>query len=278
MGDPDQGYGPQQPGGWIYTTLPYVEGAGAYNIGQGLPWDQKYTELAKQMEHVESVFICPSRRQAIGYPGYNPDGKPADGFKKPHNSELPVTVAKTDYAINRGPGAPGFAQGGEPSADCLMPTGGLTGGTSPGTYPTCTWHTTLPTAKSSFDGVSAWRMGARMGQIIDGASKTILVGEKFLQPRFYELGYGDPPNFNKNNGGDNSSMYQGYDYDNARRGEPAQDSDDPDYDGDGFQRFGSAHTGSVNISFCDGSVQSIDYDVDENVFGEYVKRNNKDAL
>jgi prepilin-type processing-associated H-X9-DG protein len=137
---------------------------------------------------------------------------------------------------------------------------------------------TLSDAQQRLQGISAFRSSARMAQIVDGASKTVLVGEKFLQPRFYELGYGDLPDYNKWNGGDNSSAYQGYDYDNARHEHPMQDTDDETLNGDGFQRFGSAHSGAVNISMCDGSVQSIDYDIDENVWGDLIKRNNKDAI
>ena len=37
-----------------------------------------------------------------------------------------------------------------------------------------------------------------------------------MVPRFYEQGYGDPPTWNSFNGGDNNSMYQGYDIDSTR--------------------------------------------------------------
>src|SRR5262245_8130625 len=36
MGDPDQGYGPQQPGGWIYAVAPYLEEQAVFNLGKGL--------------------------------------------------------------------------------------------------------------------------------------------------------------------------------------------------------------------------------------------------
>ena len=58
-----------------------------------------------------------------------------------------------------------------------------------------------------------------MAQITDGTSKTALVGEKSMKPLFYDLGYGDPndsPPYSKGNGGDNNSMYQGYDIDTIR--------------------------------------------------------------
>ena len=36
-GDPDMGFGPRQPGGWIYSTLPFVEAGAIWQIGTGLP-------------------------------------------------------------------------------------------------------------------------------------------------------------------------------------------------------------------------------------------------
>ena len=38
VGDPDRGYGPNQPGGWTYSLLAYVEGINIRNIGKGLPY------------------------------------------------------------------------------------------------------------------------------------------------------------------------------------------------------------------------------------------------
>jgi prepilin-type processing-associated H-X9-DG protein len=168
--------------------------------------------------------------------------------------------------------------GGAPSAFCLQETDDpFGGGTSPAAYPKCDWHIADPLlAWQNFDGVSGWRIGAKISQIIDGASKTALVGEKMMEPRFYDgtcEETGDNPS--KGNGGDNNSMFQGYDYDNTRWGYPNPDEDGV---GNSHSRFGSAHPGGFHLAMCDGSVQTIDYDIDERVWGDYVKRNNKDYL
>ncbi|MGD9633994.1 MAG: DUF1559 domain-containing protein, partial [Pirellulales bacterium] len=289
MGDPDQGIGPQQPGGWIYTTGPFLEEQAVFNLGAGLPWAEKKKELSKQMAAVVPVFNCPSRRSPNNQPARDSSGlKACDGgyaegdIKGLRNAILPYTLAKTDYAINPGPGHPAYPDYSEAAeAGCLEPNELSENGK--GSYPNCKWHFNLATGGSSFAGVSAFRMGAKMGQIIDGASQTILVGEKNVQPMFYS---GECPctggNPSKGNGGDNNSMYQGSDYDNSRTGQPHQDEDQTDPicsgDGIGHNDFGSAHAGACNISFCDGSVRSIEYEIDEKVFGEFVKRNNRDAL
>jgi prepilin-type N-terminal cleavage/methylation domain-containing protein/prepilin-type processing-associated H-X9-DG protein len=291
MGDPDQGIGPQQPGGWIYSMSPYLEEGAVFHLGGGLPWDDKKVALSDQMSHVSSTFICPSRRAAIGYPAYSPSGKSCDGGNLPRNAILPSLVAKTDYVINNGPGAPDFAggSGGAPTADCLQSSANAVDPdvTDAAKYPDCNFHVKnekLPELKARFAGVSAFRMAAKISQIIDGTSQTLLVGEKRMQPRFYEdiCDRDGPPCSNSNpsrgNGGDNNSMYQGYDYDNSRTGNPALDQDIGNTDcndgGTVHESFGSPHTGGVNIAYCDGSVQTINYDIDEDVWGEKIKRNN----
>ena len=285
MGDPDQGIGPQQPGGWIYTTAPYLEEQALFFLGKGLSWNDKKVELAKQMGTVIPVYNCPSRRTGFNQPALSSNGNYCDGGNASvlRNANQPASLAKTDYAIN-GLGGPSYPNGVQcAEAGCLEPNE-LSGGK--GSYPNCNWHTpgaAYPEAARNLAGISGFRMAAKMRQIVDGASQTILVGEKMVQPRFYE---GDCPctgsNPSKGNGGDNSSMFQGADYDQTRTSNPQRDEDigilcDSD-GGDHFQRFGSAHPGACHIAFCDGSVRAIDYDIDEVMFGEFLKRNNSESL
>jgi prepilin-type processing-associated H-X9-DG protein len=116
-----------------------------------------------------------------------------------------------------------------------------------------------------------------MGQIVDGASQTVLVGEKIMQPYFYEHscpGTGSEPS--KGNGGDNSSMYQGWDIDSSRKQGLAQDHNANNITDGVGNGFGGPHTGGANIAFCDGSVRSISYDVEG--FTAMVRRNDADNL
>jgi prepilin-type processing-associated H-X9-DG protein/prepilin-type N-terminal cleavage/methylation domain-containing protein len=286
MGDPDLGVGPQQPGGWIYTTAPYLEEQAVFNLGKGLAWNDKKVELGKQMQHVVPVYNCPTRRTGQDQPAYSASGTPCESGHFPKNSELPPTIAKTDYVINGGPspnsGAGG--SGGAPDERCLQGSD-LDGNSVPGEYPNCDWHiggqgSSAATIRAEYwkgvDGVSGWRIGAKMQQIVDGASKTLLVGEKMVEPRFYNGECNESGNPSTGNGGDNNSMYQGWDIDNARGGGPPQQ--DADNFSGSHSRFGSPHPGGANISFCDGSVQTIDFDIDGKVWGDYLKRDNKDYL
>jgi prepilin-type N-terminal cleavage/methylation domain-containing protein/prepilin-type processing-associated H-X9-DG protein len=280
MGDPDKGYGPQQPGGWIFQVTPYLEEQTVFSIGKGLQPAQKAEELKKQMSAVISAFNCPSRRRAAALPAFAPDGKYAErdtGGSEllPYNVSPPDTMAKTDYAINGGSGRTPPTTPALPPPNAAPPLATDCGGG----WPNCLGMADdLKRIMDSFNGVSTRYTGARVAQITDGTSKTALVGEKSMKPLFYDLGYGDPsdnPPYSKGNGGDNNSMYQGYDIDTIRwiGSQPQQYSDSLGADHD--RNFGSAHPGSLNLAMCDGSVQSVSHDVDEVVWESYGSR--KDA-
>ena len=47
VGDPDRGTGKQQPGGWLYSILPYMEQLSLYQLGgDGMPDAWTSTQLA----------------------------------------------------------------------------------------------------------------------------------------------------------------------------------------------------------------------------------------
>jgi prepilin-type N-terminal cleavage/methylation domain-containing protein/prepilin-type processing-associated H-X9-DG protein len=275
MGDPDKGYGPQQPGGWIYQATPYLEEQAIRDVGKGLSPAAKAEALKQQMSAVIPVFNCPSRRRAIALSARNPLGKYTEvddsgNEKPPYNAAVPDTLAKTDYAINGGSGrAPGTQSGGFPP-NAAPPLATDCGGG----YPNCVGMAAdLDAIAKSWNGISTKMYGAKVSQITDGTSKTALVGEKALPPRFYDTGYGDPPTYGGgSDGGDNNSMYQGYDLDTTRwiGRVPQQDSDR--LPADHYNDFGSAHPGGLHMAMCDGSVQAISYDIDEDVWSSYGAR------
>jgi prepilin-type N-terminal cleavage/methylation domain-containing protein/prepilin-type processing-associated H-X9-DG protein len=265
MGDPDRGVGRGQPGGWIYQVCPFLEEANVFNVAKGLTEAQKKTELRKQIGHVIPTFNCPSRRPAIALQGY----------EWAYNVDLDASVvhAKTDYAINGG-GNKLSTLGGGPASACLAAYPNWSGA-----FSSCRYINNEQTIASDFDGVSTDHTGAKLKQITDGTSKTILAGEKYINPNYYTFGQpgqqgqtapdpGDP--------GDNNAMYQGYDMDQTRWANTGNlpEQDRPGYDGKGANIFGSAHPGALNVVFCDGSVQTIEYEVEANVWNDYGRRDN----
>lgn len=278
MGDPDKGHGAKQPGGWIYHATPYLEETAVFEVGKGLTGLQKADELKKQLGAGIPTFVCPTRRTVTSLSSRNPLGlytevDTSGTEKPPYNASIPDMLAKTDYAINGGSGAHPSTQSGGYPPNAAPPLATDCGGG----WANCVGLAAdLKDIDDNFNGISTRCTGAKIAQITDGTSKTALVGEKALPVRFYLTGYGDPPKYDSGDGGDNNSMYQGYDYDNTRwiGGVPEQDNDSAGFTAGHHARFGSAHAGALNMSFCDGSVQSIAYDIDDYVWGGYGARNN----
>ena len=132
------------------------------------------------------------------------------------------------------------------------------------------WTTTTDRQTPFFQtGISYYRSEVRPAQVLDGLSKTYLCGEKFLSSRLY-----DDVNVTEDIAmmGDNQSAWCGYEWDNHRVASspsspwPADDyrpqQDSPAFGAAGCFAFGSAHPGSLNMAFCDGSVREIAYDID----------------
>ena len=97
LGYPEYGYGKNQPGGWMYNILPFMEEQNLHDLGKG------QTTLAARkaatVQRVQSPFEgmnCPSRRRANTYPFLN---NPPVTFAIADPFEL---CSKTDYAANAG--------------------------------------------------------------------------------------------------------------------------------------------------------------------------------
>lgn len=92
-GDPDKGFGAEQPGGWHYNILPFMEQGALHDLGMGLS-DAQRKETGKQIaETVVTTFVCPSR----GGPAKIPFT--LSGF---NNINRPDFFARSDYAGNAG--------------------------------------------------------------------------------------------------------------------------------------------------------------------------------
>jgi prepilin-type N-terminal cleavage/methylation domain-containing protein/prepilin-type processing-associated H-X9-DG protein len=240
MGDPDQGFGREQPGSWVYSILPHLEQTAVRTIAKGMPVAQKKVELMKLSETPITLMNCPSRRQSIPYAYFY-----ADNYR---NMNRPKVAVRGDY---------GVCMSGQ-----LAPQDGLPEPLTIELAKTFKWS-----AETLFDGVVFLRSQVELGRILDGTSNTYMVGEKFLESNHYEDGI---PSY------DDQSYWVGHDRDIALSSRDAPLRDAPI--GDQPFRFGSTHASGFNMAFCDGSVRPISFDVDLAVHRSLGSRDGGEAV
>jgi len=118
-------------------------------------------------------------------------------------------------------------------------------------------HALCDYAASNFDGTGAvQRMTPiRIAEITDGTSNTLLLGEKRLNVS--QLG--------QEQADDNEGYTAGWDEDTMRL---TSEAPAPDFQGDGPgpMVFGASHRGAFHAAFADGSVRSLSYAIDTQVF------------
>ena len=235
IGDPDRGYGDKQPGGWMYNILAYIEQGELREMGAGLPSTSgglggsgtlTKRRVVQQMAMTPvTTFYCPSRRTSKAYP------VPSD------ESSINVSLSdavKNDYVAN----------GGSVFFSLWYGPSSLTVGDD-----LSQWPSTYDATDSN--GICYQRSKIRISDIQDGTSHTYMLGEKYLQPDYYDTG---------DDSGDDRSAYHGADYDTIRWSRVAALRDTPGY-GDA-EIFGSTHPSGWNATFCDGSVRHVSYDID----------------
>ena len=241
VGMPERGTGPDQPGGWLYSMLPYVEQEALRKLGTGQLAPEIEESVLTLLSTPVSVFNCPTRRD--GGP-YEANGKSYFvGLANGRTTYIyPAQVARSDYAANAG----------SQSFDQISGPAGMAEGDSPNySWP----DTTL------CSGVIFLRSTVQLVEITRGTSNTFMVGERYVNPEHY---------FDGLDLGDNESMYVGFDNDidrvtlNPPRRDRAGLTD--------THIFGSAHSPGLNMLYCDGSVRLVSYDVDPDVFFESGRR------
>jgi hypothetical protein len=247
VGDPDRGTGQNQPGGWVYNILPYIDQIPLHNLGNGTSESVKRLENARRSEIALPLFNCPSRREFQKYPF--PNFKKAI-FPNTNNSE---SVAKSDYASCLGDnemfvmganlaGPPSFAAGDSPNF----------------------WSQQKPI---DFTGVGGIRSMIRLADITDGLSNTYMIGEKSLNGDMYKTGL---------DAGDDLSMYCGFDNDIYRSTSTPLLTDMPGYS-DSWS-FGSPHPYGCLFVFCDGSVRNVSNEMDSDLHRRLGNRKDGDVV
>jgi len=246
VGVPDRGYGENQPGGWVYNILPFMELQPLHDYSSG---GSTMSAAASATAALPVANLnCPSRRAAAAYPNtWN------GGVNKPFNADFTPSYARTDYAANCGDqnSNQGPANGGGPtSLD----------------YPAnFNWGNL-----AMYTGVSFRRSKVRSADIRDGTSNTYMVGEKFVNPHHYTTG-GD--------GGDNEYLASGFNNDIYRHcfprtpasdiegGPPMKDKiiNPANLNQGNTVRFGAAHPSGCQFVMCDGSVRTVAYGIDPQI-------------
>ena len=236
VGDGDRGFGGRQPGGWAFSLLPYMEQQGLHDLDAGLSGNAKSQAIIQRMATPVAGFSCPTRRPPTIHP-YS--------YMLYYNGstvQVPPYVFRTDYGGNAG-----------------QYRGGLNGNCSwwSGPYSLEIADRMLATEwinhlGSRDRGVIFRHSEMKLCEITDGASCTYLIGEKYIMPDHY---------FDGKLGSDDEIWDTGYDCDNIRACTHAPVPDTPGYDDFG-RVFGSAHMNGFHMSFCDGSVHLINYEID----------------
>lgn len=257
-GDPDRGYGDDQPGGWCYSVLAFSEDNSLRDLGRDGNADQvtaaQQSGCRQRLETSVTMFVCPSRRGSGGYPFTHNDNY--------FNSARPTFVGRNDYAANGGSLAPPSIYAGPPlGAGSTMP--------DPWSYSANFMPYTLPkdlvspgrggtSVTPRGNGVVLALSEIKLSKITDGTSSTIFVGEKFVPAGEYETA---------NNIGNDQGWDMGFDLDVIRwtKYVPASDGSTPLTGEEIHLLFGSPHPGGCQMVFCDGSVHSVAFDVDSKV-------------
>jgi prepilin-type processing-associated H-X9-DG protein len=247
VGDADRGFAKDQPGGWVYNVLPYIEQQSLHDLGMGHPTEAGTDVSARVAANLIRVtspltgFACPTRRPAVVLPVICVPLY-CDGMTGHTASCYAANLGDTNWVVNWTCPLSGYAS----SVGFAWPD------TGPKGY--------------NIRGVCYVRSQVTMTMITDGASNTYLLGEKPVDPDCYLANH---------DGGDDWSMFSGHQDDIVRSVgwpdaaypsgyfplPPIQDT--PGYND--YAGFGSAHSGGLNMSLCDGSVRWISYTIDPEV-------------
>jgi prepilin-type processing-associated H-X9-DG protein len=257
IGEPDDGYGKDQPGGWAYNILAYIEQQDLRDLGSGHPSryvdplnPQRQAELLRLVTTTVPVFNCPTKRPLQLWPyALDPAAPPTVAcnlFLCRHDNGC--RVLRGDYRVNSGSIEPG-SQTGPPVIINPIFYG---------------W------SRRSQNGICYQRSLIRLAQITDGTAKTAMIGEKYLNPNRY---------FNGEDSADDQCVYSGHDNDNFGYTADGLEVFSPRLDREENRNysfhFGSAHPSGINMAFCDGSIHLIDYEVEGKIWSRYGGRDDE---
>ena len=265
-GDPNYGAGLNQPGGWMYQILPYIEEGHVWSLGKGLQGAARGNAIKQAVGVAVPIYFCPSRR----------------------NAQLVRWSHTTNYRnlINAGVGFPEMV-GRNDYVSCSGTIGRDAEPYGPNTQAEgvkCLADRSAASCDAFWTGVAStpqhvnWRLNGLtvmpttglvgIKKCKDGIANTILYGEKYLNM----VRIDDPNNLNDNDQGWNL----GYDRDIMRFTDEQPHPDFLDFNNataEHHQLFGSSHKDGVHFVMGDASVHMLAYDVDLQVFKLLGQRN-----
>jgi len=150
-GLPNKGFGPEQPGGWVYNILPFIEEKPLHQMGAPDPTSFQLTIV---VQTPLPAMNCPSRRESRPFTA-------TSAAPQPFWTDHVDVVGRSCYAINAG--------------DQNIDNTGSNNKNNP------------PAAAQSV-GVAGRCWVVKIKTITDGLSKTYLVGEKYMNPFNYVNG------------------------------------------------------------------------------------------
>ncbi|MBP3693585.1 MAG: DUF1559 domain-containing protein [Thermoguttaceae bacterium] len=228
----------KQPGGFLYSLLPFVEQNALHQMGTDNPDEGTRTRVTTPL----SFTHCPSRRTSKLYPYTS-----SQSCLTRDGGSLTVTESmKTDYAACSGT-----------HTDNGNNDYGGHGATKVRELADKSIRDQNANSSKNHTGITYGYSNVMDGEIRDGMSNTYLYGEKCMNASCYEDG---------KDGSDNECGYAGHGNETCRGAFPNYSSSSLVYqDRAGLQRhfaFGSVHAGGCNMAFADASVQRISYSIE----------------
>jgi prepilin-type N-terminal cleavage/methylation domain-containing protein len=268
IGTPDNGAGLNQPGGWIYQLLPYLDGDVLHDLRfqvdpvseqlvltSGTPTVNIPSANAARVRKPIAVLYCPSRRAVDKFPLQSKVS--AALILSPTSSTSitpPSQAGRTDYAINGGTVPPVSPDNpGAPSSTTLRTA--------------ANFFSTAGIPPATFDGIASVYSAVTDAMISDNKETTYLMGEKYMSVDNYITG-NDPGDLYPALSGDDVSLIRWGNanllptMDRTTAANPANP-----------QIFGSSHGAGWHAAFCDGHVQLVGWGIDPAIHRYMASRN-----
>jgi prepilin-type N-terminal cleavage/methylation domain-containing protein/prepilin-type processing-associated H-X9-DG protein len=254
VGDPDRSHGRHQPGGFFYNILTYMEQKNLHDSPKSGDPAGKLRMSALMLMQPVPGFNCPSRR----LPPLNLVNPTYDSIinaAKAYDIDPKPLWFHADYKAN----------GGSDMHQWVMGPASWADGDDPGPTGYFQADGNALNARNN-NGICYQHSVITNTDIADGTTHTYLVGEKNLNPDQYFTGidYSDDHPFL---GADDYDLVGWTDQPPMRdqRGVSSHIS----------TPFGSNHPYTFNMAFCDGSVDSLDFDIDLTVHQKNSCRNDR---